>query len=228
MQRFLSKRIFLLSISLLFFTGLSFSQSYEISGVVQDSSKTALAAATIYLSTAKDSTVIDYTITEDDGRFSMKGKTFEDKVDFYISYTGFENYHKAFSIEEEPKQELGNIVMKEMSNTLGEVLVKGAAPPVKLKKDTLEFNVSSFKTKENANLEDLLKKLPGVTVDSDGKIKVNGKDVSKIKVNGKDFFGDDPKIATKNLPKDILEKIQVVDTKSKSDEFTGRESDSED
>src|SRR5699024_12609844 len=88
--------------------------------------------------------------------------------------------------------------------------------------------MSSLKIRAGTNIEDLLKKLPGGTVSRDGSIEVNGKSVSKIKVNGKDFFSDDPKIATKNLPKDLLQKIQVVDTKSKEDEFVGRESDSDD
>ncbi|HLS31744.1 MAG TPA: outer membrane beta-barrel protein, partial [Flavobacteriaceae bacterium] len=155
-------------------------------------------------------------------------KTIDEQIYFKISYTGFEEFHRQYDLTKESKIELGEIALKPMENILGEIVIRGSAPPIRVKKDTLEFNVSSFKTKENANLEDLLKKLPGVTVDNDGSIKVNGKDVTNIKVNGKDFFGDDPLIATKNLPKDLLEKIQVVDTKSKSDEFTGKESESDD
>lgn len=228
MKQLITPRFFLTNILLLLFTSLSFGQSYKISGVVKDSAQTPLSSATIYIESAKDSTVINYTITGGDGKFSLDGKTNEDQINFYISYTGFQNYHKRISLTEEPTVDLGNVVLKEMNNALGEIIIQGEAPPIKIKKDTLEFNVSSFKTKEDANLEDLLKKLPGVTVDNDGSIKVNGKDVTKIKVNGKDFFGSDPKIATKNLPKDILEKVQIVDSKTKSQEFTGEESDSED
>ncbi|MEH6407105.1 MAG: outer membrane beta-barrel protein, partial [Leeuwenhoekiella sp.] len=97
-----------------------------------------------------------------------------------------------------------------------------------IKKDTLEFNAASFQTRPDANLEDLLKKLPGAEVDSDGNITVNGKPVSRILVNGKEFFGDDPQIATKNLPKEIINKIQVTDTKTKSEEFTGKAGDPDD
>lgn len=215
--------------SLLFLYSISvFSQSYEISGIVMDTSKVSLPMATVYIESAKDSTVIDYTITEDDGEFILKGKTNDEKINFVISYTGFDDFYRAYDLREDFKIDLGEIVLKPMENVLGEIVIRGSAPPVRVKKDTLEFNVNSFKTKENANMEDLLKKLPGVTVDNDGKIKVNGKDVTNIKVNGKDFFGDDPLIATKNLPKDLLEKIQVVDTKTKSDEFTGKESESDD
>lgn len=205
-----------------------FAQSYNITGQVKDNTQLELGSATIYIESVKDSTVIDYTITRDDGKFELKGKTNDEIINFFISYTGYEDYKKQIDLTEEPNLDLGVIELQPLDNVLGEIVIKGSAPPIKLKKDTLEFNVSSFKTKENANLEDLLKKLPGVTVDNDGSIKINGKDVTKIKVNGKDFFGDDPKIATKNLPKDLLEKIQVVDTKSKEDEFTGKESDSDD
>jgi len=217
-----------LCIVLFLFVQLSFSQQYEISGEVTDNSDLSLELATVYIESVKDSTVLDYTITQEDGKFHLKGRTNEEQINFFISYTGLENFQKRIDLTEESTIDLGKVVLEPMENVLGEIVIQGSAPPVRLKKDTLEFNVSSFKTKENANLEDLLKKLPGVTVDNDGTIKVNGKDVTRIKVNGKDFFGDDPLIATKNLPKDLLEKIQVVDTKSKSDEFTGKESESDD
>ena len=91
----------------------------------------------------------------------------------------------------------------------------------------MEFNVKSFKTKKDANVEDLLKQLPGVEVDEEGKITVNGKPVNKILVNGKPFFGDDPTITTRNLSKEIIEKVQVTDTKTKSQAFTGEDGDAE-
>ncbi len=204
-------------------------QDFEITGVITDSVQTPLSAATIYASSVKDSTVINYTISEDDGKFSLEGKTKQDQIDFYISYTGFAPYHKRLDITQSVGViDLGTLRLKEASNTLGEVLIEGTAPPIVLKKDTLEFNVDSYQTKEDATLEDLLKKLPGVTVDNDGTIKVNGKDITKIKINGKDFFANDPKIATKNLPKDLIEKVQVVDSKTNAQEFTGKESDSDD
>src|SRR4029077_2096895 len=83
-------------------------------------------------------------------------------------------------------------------------------PPVIIKKDTIEFNASAFKTLPNALVEDLLKKLPGVFVDGDGNISVNGKTVNRILVDGKTFFGNDPKMATRNLPANIIDKVQVM------------------
>lgn len=212
---------------LVLFTNSLFGQKYDISGVIKDEADNPLESATVFIQALEDSTVIDYTITKDDGRFEMKGSTNEEKVRFLISYVGFEDFAREISIKDGNFDSLKNIVLKEASSTLDEITLQGSAPPIRIKKDTVEFNVSSFKTKDNANMEDLLKKLPGLTVNRDGTIEFNGKEITKIKVNDKDFFGDDPKVATKNLPKDLLQKIQIVDSKTKEDEFTGRESDSD-
>ena len=120
-----------------------------------------------------------------------------------ISSIGFQNYTKTIKIDKEVIN-LGKIELQ-FSNALDEVVVKSRAP-ITIKKDTLEFNVKSFKTKKDASVEDLLKQLPGVEVDDEGKITVNGKEVNKILVNGKPFFGDDPTITTRNLTKEIIEK----------------------
>ncbi|ACU61548.1 outer membrane beta-barrel protein [Chitinophaga pinensis] len=106
------------------------------------------------------------------------------------------------------------------SKTLKEVVVE-SRPPVRMKGDTVEYNASQFKTKENAVVEDLLKKLPGVKVDQGGNITAQGETVGKILVDGKEFFGNDPAIATKNLPADMVDKIQVLDKMSDQEEFTG-------
>ncbi|AVR44332.1 TonB-dependent receptor [Christiangramia fulva] len=208
-------------LSLFFFiTAIGFSQDFEITGKIVDSSKIPLQSATVYAEKVKDSSLVTYTITEKDGSFLLKGTTDADKVNFYVSYTGFVPYKKVIEIE--PKKNLGNIQLQVMDNALEEVNIVSSRPPITVKKDTLEFNAESFNTRQDANLEDLMKKLPGVEVDTDGNITVNGKPVSRILVNGKEFFGNDPKIATKNLPKEIISKVQVTDTKTKSEEFTGK------
>jgi hypothetical protein len=101
------------------------------------------------------------------------------------------------------------------------VVIKSEIPPIRIKKDTLEFNAASFKVGADANVEALLKQLPGVEISPEGKITVNGKEVNNILVNGKPFFGKDGKIATQNLPAEIIDKVQVVDTKTKSEEISG-------
>jgi hypothetical protein len=201
-------------------------KSFEITGQIKaEDSQNPLESATIYLERVKDSSVVTYTISDKEGKFNLQGTTYDETLNLYISFVGYSTYFKKLRIDNE-KINLEIIKLKVDDNMLGEVLVKSTAP-ITIKKDTLEFNVKSFKTKKDATVEDLLKKLPGVEVDDEGNITVNGKSVNKILVNGKPFFGDDPTITTKNLTKDIIEKIQVVDTKTKSEAFTGEEGDKE-
>ncbi|PKH52933.1 TonB-dependent receptor [Tenacibaculum sp. Bg11-29] len=205
----------------------AFSQSYpfKITGKINsEKEKTPINAATIHLEKVKDSSVISYTISNDKGHFSLEGKSFHKNLKLFVSYVGMDTYSKPISLEKKTSFNLGTINLSEESNILNEVIIKSRAP-ITIKKDTLEFNVKSFKTKKDANVEDLLKKLPGVEVDEEGKITVNGKPVNKILVNGKPFFGNDPSITTKNLTKDIIEKVQVMDTKSKSEAFSGEKGD---
>ncbi|WP_298895675.1 outer membrane beta-barrel protein [uncultured Psychroserpens sp.] len=213
--------ILLLSVSLSF----SQSKSFKVSGtIVGEDNKQPLESATIYLERVKDSSLVTYTISDKDGKFELVNETYDDKLNLFIDYVGYQTYVKKILIDKE-RIDLQTIELK-ISNTLDEVVIKSRAP-ITVKKDTLEFNVASFKTKKDANVEDLLKQLPGVEVDEEGKIKVNGKDVNKILVNGKPFFGDDPTITTRNLTKDIIEKVQITDTKSKSEAFSGEEGDKE-
>ncbi len=216
----LMKYFFTIAFSL--FTFLSFSQtkSFKVQGkLISEDEKTPLESATVYLERAKDSSMVTYTITDRDGNFSLENKTAESALGLYISYVGYQTHFQKVTIDK-PDINLGNISLKTDANALDEVIVRSIAP-ITVKKDTLEFNVKSFKTKKDANIEDLLKELPGVEVDEEGKITVNGKEVNKIFVNGKPFFGDDPTITTRNLTKDIVEKIQILDTKSKDQAFTG-------
>ncbi|OSY86935.1 TonB-dependent receptor [Tenacibaculum holothuriorum] len=200
------------------------SYPFKIKGKIQsEKEKTPIEAATIHLERVKDSSVISYTISNEKGEFSLEGKSFFKDLKLFISYVGMDNYTKKIQLPAS-QINLGVINLKEESNVLNEVVIKSRAP-ITVKKDTLEFNVKSFKTKKDANVEDLLKKLPGVEVDAEGKITVNGKPVNKILVNGKPFFGNDPTITTKNLSKEIIEKVQITDTKTKSEAFTGEKGD---
>ncbi|HNQ27009.1 MAG TPA: TonB-dependent receptor [Aquaticitalea sp.] len=210
----------------LLWISFSFSQTkFEISGILKaEQDSVPLESATVFLETLTDSTLVTYTISDKEGRFKLEDRSYDKTLRLVVSLVGFETYTKKITLKE-GKTALGTIFMP-TANLLDEVVIKSRSP-VTIKKDTLEFNVASFKTKKDANVEDLLKELPGVEVDEDGKIKVNGKEVSKILVNGKPFFGNDPTIATRNLTKEIIEKIQIVDTKTKSEVFTGEKGDSE-
>lgn len=214
----------LFSLFLLFLSTSVFAQNFEISGKVTDPDGAPLESATVYLEKPADSSLVTYTISDKSGNFTLEANTETPEVNLMISYAGFNTYTQKLTSED---NNLGSIQLKIADNSLGEITLTGNRAPVTIKKDTLEFNAASFKTREDANLEELLKQLPGVEVATDGSITVNGTPVSQIKVNGKEFFGDDPQIATKNLPKELINKIQVVDSKTRSEEFTGKEGDSE-
>jgi hypothetical protein len=111
--------------------------------------------------------------------------------------------------------------MNDRTKVLSEVTVTSQAPPVTLVGDTIQYNASSFKTQPNANVEELLKKLPGVKVEKDGTVKAQGEKVQRVLVDGKEFFGNDPKIATRNLPADAIDKVQVYDKLSDQAQLTG-------
>ncbi|PKW29534.1 outer membrane beta-barrel protein [Flavobacterium lindanitolerans] len=179
-----------------------------------------LESATIYITAAKDSTVIDYTISNKNGNFSISVKKLNQPFIVKVASLGYQTWEKEF-----PKLtsdiDMGEIFISDAVTTLGEVEIVSEAPPIRIKNDTLEFNASSFKVRPDSNVEALLKQLPGVEIDKDGKIKVNGKEVNEILVNGKSFFGKDGKVAIKNLPSEIVDKIQVSDTKTKEEKLSG-------
>ena len=209
----------------LFISSIAISQTknFTISGIVKsEDDKELIESATVHAERVKDSSIISYTITNSKGGFKLVGETTDTKIKFVVSFIGYTPYTKIINTK---NQNLGTLFIK-AANELDAVVIRSSAP-ITIKKDTLEFNVKSFKTKADANVEDLLKKLPGVEVDDEGKITVNGKSVNKILVNGKPFFGNDPTITTRNLTKDIIEKIQITDTKTNAQAFSGEDSDGE-
>lgn len=199
------------------------SQSIQIKGKVLDgSNQVPLESVTVYFASAKDSTMIDYTLTDKSGNFTLNTRKTDQALIFKVSFVGYElieeNYQKGLS----ESKDYGIIKLKEVGEMLGEVVVKSEAPPIRIKNDTLEFNAKSFKLREDANVEALIKQLPGVEIDAEGKITVNGKEVNQILVNGKPFFDKDGKVALQNLPAEIINKVQVTDTKTKKEELSGQ------
>ncbi|MDO5978202.1 outer membrane beta-barrel protein [Flavivirga spongiicola] len=207
---------------------ISFAQTkpFKISGtLIAESDKTPLEAATIYLKRVKDSSLVTYTISDKNGKFSLEGKTADTRLNFYISYVGYQTYYQTIHLDQESIN-LNTVGLKTDLNALEEIFIK-VSPPVVIKKDTLKFNAAAFKTKKDANVEDLLKQLPGVDINEEGKITINGKEVDNILVNGKPFFSNDPTITTRHLSKEIIENIQITDTKTKAEAFAGDEGDKE-
>lgn len=137
-----------------------------------------------------------------------------------IEFMGYKTESFTFDIKK-GANDLGQIYLQEDINQLESIVVTGVANPMVVKKDTLEYNTAAVKVNDSDMLEELLKKLPGIEIDSDGKITANGKEINKIMIEGKTFFLDDPQLATKNLPAKIVDKVRVVERKSEQAQFTG-------
>lgn len=218
----MKKSIFICFLGLFSIFSFSQSNSFKISGtLISEEESMPLEAATIHVERIKDSALVAYAISDKNGKFTLEDETNETALNLFVSYVGYGSYKKKIDLSKGIIV-LGKIVLKTDTNALNEIIITSVAP-VTIKKDTLEFNANSFKTAKNANVEDLLKKLPGIEVDMDGKIKVNGKEVDKVLVNGKAFFGNDPTIATRNLTKEMIRKVQITDTKTKAQAFAGEE-----
>lgn len=208
-------------LSCLLVTTISFAQtSGTIKGKLIDSvGKQSLKDASITVLDSKDSTLEVFGLAKTDGTFELKNIALG-KMIVQITFQGYRPVNKTVTLSKENAVvDLGEVAMTIQSKDLQEVIVQTS--PITIRKDTIEYNAGSFKTKPNAVVEDLLKKLPGVEVAKDGSIKAQGETVSRVLVDGKRFFGDDPKMATKNLPPDMVDKIQVYDAQSDQSAFSG-------
>ncbi len=213
----LNIRTFLLSILILINAfGVA---AYDISGRLTDDTGEPLIQASVRLLNPKDSVQVKGSVTNEQGRFTLKAVS-DGAYILEALYVGYKSEYSNITVKGADVR-LKPIVLHESSIMLNETTVVGIKTPIKVMQDTVEFNADSYKTAPNAVVEDLLKRLPGVEVDSEGKITANGKEVSKILVNGKEFFADDPKVASKNLPVDMIQKLQVVDRKSDLARITG-------
>jgi len=219
------RKIFLLLLLMFFFVAAIMAQKNgSIKGIAFDTiSKQPVPGATVTVLEKKDSSLVSFTMTGNDGHFELKGLANGD-YRLMITHVNYHNSNTFFTISDNSKNaEPGNVVMSDRSKVLEEVVLANDAPPVTLINDTIQYNAGSFKTAPNASVEQLLKKLPGVKVEKDGTIKAQGEKVTKVLVDGKEFFGNDPKVATKNLPADAIDKVQVYDKQSDQAQLTGFE-----
>lgn len=210
----------LLIISFLLISWSTYSQTVNLSGTVLNETGEPLMYATAVLLDPADSTLKFYGITDENGQFEIRDIKDGDYL-LQIAFLGYETYYSNLNIPSGLENIPDVIIMKEKKVTLDEVNIVSERIPLQIKRDTIEYNASAFKTKPDASAEDLLKKLPGVEVDRSGNIKALGEDVKNVYVDGKEFFGNDPTVATRNLPADALNKVQVFDKHSDESEFTG-------
>ncbi len=213
------KRVLILFFVLI--SAVASAQKFTVKGQLKDSVGT-LPGATIMILQQKDSSLVQFGVSTAEGKFEVKGVAQGDYL-FKASYTGYASPMQKITLQPQNgfELDLGVIQMHTKIKQLNEVIVKKEKDPVKVKRDTIEYNASSFKVKANANVEDLLKKLPGVEVDNSGTITAQGEQVQKVMVDGREFFGQDPKLATRNLPADAVDKVQVYDKKSDQTIFSG-------
>ncbi len=201
------------------FFGVGVATAYDIRGSVADTSGEPLPTATVRLLAAKDSAYVKGVAADIEGTFILSGVN-NGKYILETSYIGYQSAFKDLQVKG-ANVDAGRIEMAESTVMLRETTVTGVKTPIKVMEDTIEYNADTYKTPPNAVVEDLLKRLPGVEVGTDGSITANGKSVSKILIDGKEFFADDPKVASKNLPVSMVDKLQVVDRKSDLARITG-------
>lgn len=216
-------RCFLL-LFLIFISLPAFAQQgkVDVTGVIiEEGNKEPIEQATVRLLNVKDSAMVAGVVSSRNGGFTLKNI----KVGSYllhITFVGFEPLYQPLRITGKTNPvNVGKLELSDGAFQLGEAVIVGKAPEVVVRNDTVEYNADSYKVTEGSVLEDLLKKMPGVEVDSDGKVTVNGKEVKKVMIDGKEFFSDDPKVASKNLPAKMIDKVQVLDKKSDMALMTG-------
>ncbi len=198
-----------------------FAQHVLLKGIVSDTSEqTPLYQSSIMILQSKDSFLISFRRADARGAFSFS-RLPAGKLICKISYPGYADYVTELDLKDSSETNLGKISMILKRQLLKEVVVHGNMAAIRVKGDTLEFKADSFKVQEGATVEELLKRLPGIQIDKNGKITAQGQTVKKVLVDGEEFFGDDPTLVTQNLRADMVDKVQVFDKKSDQAAFTG-------
>lgn len=214
-----AKVCLLVILMMLTVTGKAFAQSYTVQAVLSDGkTEEPVAFATVYVTLKGEKSPSKYALSDEKGAVKLTGV----KKGVYILKAELIGY-KAFEKEIDVSKtlDLGTLKMDQDAEVIDAAVITAVGNPIIVKKDTMEYNAASFKTSDNDMLEELLKKLPGVEIGTDGSITANGETISKIMIDGKEFFLDDPQLATKNIPAKIIEKVKVVEKKSDQAEFTG-------
>lgn len=214
----------LLMLLMILFSPMTFAQQSGVNvtgSVVEQGSDTPIEQATVRLLNVKDSAMVRGVVSARNGSFTLKNVK-KGSYLLHITFIGYDPLYQPLQITGKKNPvNVGKLELSDGAIELGEAVVIGKAPEVTVRNDTVEYNADSYKVTEGSVLEDLLKKMPGVEVDSEGKITVNGKEVKKVMVDGKEFFSDDPKVASKNLPAKMIDKLQVLDKKSDMAQMTG-------
>ena len=210
----------LLVVVLFVSTAFSAKAQFSIVGQLKDTANEEVIAATIMLLNVKDSTLVNFTTSDNKGNFAFKNIKKTDYI-FKISHISYMPQEIPLTAGEERELNLGVIIMKPIATFLMEVVIRAAKAPIFIKGDTVEYDASTFKVSPGSTVEDLLRRMPGIDVDASGNISTMGKDVKTVYVDGKAFFGNDPKTTTQNLDAAAISKVQVYTEKSEQEKLTG-------
>ena len=226
MKRILSISAFLFAAVLSHAQGQGISYQYQevrVKAKVLDSkTATPVPYATVYLIPQGDTTITDFAISNEKGDIVLE-KVAAGRYELNAELLGYKTFTKNYDIYQAPgwDLDLGTIGMEESTESIDASTITAAGNPITIEDDKVIYNASSFRVGENAVLEDLLKKMPGIQVSDDGSATVNGEKVDRITVDGKTFFFGDPSMAIKNLPAKIVERISVSRQETKSDQMQG-------
>ena len=178
-----------------------------------------IAGAYVIVNASEPDAAKRTTLTGADGTFSVISR--EKSANVTISFIGYKNYYKVIEPSAGKNVDLGTVKLATQAIVTTEAKVTAKAPMATMKGDTLQYNAAAFKTNPDASSEDLLKKMPGVTTDDDGATEVHGQKVGKVYVDGKEYFADDPAVALRTLPADVVESMQIFDDKDDESKFSG-------
>lgn len=213
--------ILLMSLTVISALAQSSSRKVTVSGTVLDGDdKSPVIQATVQLLSPKDSSMVAGNVTNIDGQFSLAARP--GKYILKISFVGYSPVMEPLTLaSNRQRTNVGKIELHSDAIMLEGAVIVAQAPEVTASEDTLVYTSSAYRVPEGSALEELVKKLPGAEVDESGTITINGKEVKKIMIDGKEFFADDPNIAMKNLPVNIIDKIRAYDKKSDMARVTG-------
>jgi len=210
-----------INITLFFFLiTLSANAQFSITGQLKDTINEPIASATVMLLSPKDTSLLNFTTSDTKGNFTFRNVR---KTNYILKTSHISYMPREIFIEPDDEKEfnLGVIEMKPIASFLMEIVIKEARAPIFIKGDTVEYDATTFKVPPGSNIEDLLRRLPGIDVDNDGNISTMGKDVRTVYVDGKAFFGNSPKTVTQNLDAAAVSKVQIYTEKSEQEKITG-------
>lgn len=207
-------------LTFLFVVSALYVSAQQVKGNLKDSADhSPLMIATVSVLKTDSTTVVAETVSNEKGEFSFRnipaGNYF-----LSVSYIGYKSLMQRF-VMGTSAYDFGDLEISKTAEVLSTVVIDGTPPPVRMKGDTTEITASQFKVNPDANVEDLIKKMPGITVDKQGNVTAHGESVQKVTVDGRDFFGEDAAAALRNLPSEVVDKIQIFDRLSDQAQLTG-------